>query len=275
MMIEMSNIRKSYDGRTPVLDGLNLTIEKGDFVTFLGSSGCGKTTLLKMINKLIPFDSGEIRVNNRAISTWDTIELRRSIGYVLQQAGLFPHMTIENNISYVLTLEGTDKKERSNRAEELIELVGMDKSFLNRYPGELSGGQRQRVGVARALASDPEIILMDEPFGAVDEIARTALQDELLGLQKKLNKTILFVTHDIPEALKLGSKIVLINKGQIEQIGTRDDLLFHPVSEYVKEFLGLKGFKSILDDKIVAQIYEKVSTGRNTVEQMYEHLQNL
>ncbi len=212
MIIHIEDVTKSYDGNNQVLEGLTLSVEEGEFVTFLGPSGCGKTTLLKMINKLIEYDSGKIEVKGKSIADWDTIMLRRSIGYVIQQIGLFPHLTIEDNISYVLSLQQVDRQDRRTRAEELITLVGMDTEMLSRYPAELSGGQKQRVGVARALAAEPDIILMDEPFGAVDEIARTALQDELLVLQKKLKTTILFVTHDIQEALKLGSRIVLMTK---------------------------------------------------------------
>ncbi len=274
-MIKIRNVTKSYDGEQQVLDALDLDVREGEFITLLGPSGCGKTTLLKMINKLIPSDGGEIRVKGRTLEEWDTIGLRRSIGYVIQQIGLFPHMNIENNIGYVLSLEGVGKPERSERAARLIELVGMDRGMLGRYPSELSGGQRQRVGVARALAADPDIILMDEPFGAVDEIARTALQDELLALQKKLGKTILFVTHDIQEALKLGSKIVLLNQGRVEQSGTREELLFEPASDFVREFFGLKGFKSILDEGIMSAVYEKIISKGISMEEVYGKLKEI
>ncbi len=273
-MIEIRNVFKSYGG-SPVLEDLSLSISEGEFVTLLGPSGCGKTTLLKMVNKLLPFDGGSIAVKGRRLEEWDTIRLRRSIGYVIQQIGLFPHMTIENNISYVMSLEGGSKADRALRAAELIELVGMNPDMLARYPAELSGGQRQRIGVARALASDPDILLMDEPFGAVDEIARTALQDEFLALQKKLGKTILFVTHDIQEALKLGTRIVLLNGGTIEQEGSREDLLFRPASEFVRDFFGIKGFKSILDEQIIADVYEKVLAEHKTLDEVYRKLREL
>lgn len=274
-MIEIRNVVKNYDGNNQVLNNLNLEINKGEFVTLLGPSGCGKTTLLKLINKLIPYNEGEILVNGLNLDDWDTIKLRRSIGYVIQQIGLFPHMTIRDNISYVMSLEGINKNNRYLRAEELIELVGMNSSMLTRYPSELSGGQRQRVGVARALANNPDIILMDEPFGAVDEIARTTLQDELLALQNKLGKTILFVTHDIDEALKLGSKIVLLNQGQIEQAGTKEELLFNPTSDFVRDFLGSKGFKSMLDHEIMNELYNKVLSGDKTIDDIYIGLKNI
>lgn len=274
-IVEMINVKKAYTDGLDVIDDLSLTIEQGEFVVLLGPSGCGKTTLLKLINKLIPFDTGYIYVKGKPLSDWDNIELRRSIGYVIQQVGLFPHMTIEDNIGYVLSLENVRKRDRYNRVTELIELVGMEKSYLSRYPAELSGGQKQRVGVARALASDPEVILMDEPFGAVDEIARVLLQDELMELQKQLNKTILFVTHDISEALKLGTKIVLMNKGKIEQVGTKEDLLFRPSSSFVKDFLGIKGFKSILDAGIMNNMYDKVLSNQMTLEEIYGKLKDL
>ncbi len=274
-MIEVNQVQKAYTKGTYVLDQLSLKVEKGEFVTLLGPSGCGKTTLLKMINKLIPYDSGEIKVKGKPISEWDTIELRRSIGYVIQQIGLLPHMTIEDNIGYVLSLQNIKREARYDRVAKLIEMVGMDKNILSRYPSELSGGQKQRIGVARALAADPDIILMDEPFGAVDEIARSLLQDELKELQKKLNKTILFVTHDIQEALKLGTKIVLLNKGTIEQVGSKEDLLFRPASEFVKDFFGLKGFKSILDGDIMNSIYNKVLLEHMTLEEVYDKLREI
>lgn len=257
-IIQFESVFKSYSGSKPVINNLNLEIKKGDFITFLGLSGCGKTTLLKMVNKLITPDSGAIKVMDKKLSDWDTIELRRSIGYVIQQIGLFPHLNIMENIAYVLTLLKKDKKEKETRAKELINIVGLDESYLYRYPSQLSGGQRQRVGVARALASNPEIVLMDEPFGAVDEITRTTLQDELLSIYKKLNKTILFVTHDIEEALKLGSKIVLLNSGNIEQMGSKDDLIYNPKSEFVKQFFGVKGFKAILNNTALKELYNKV-----------------
>lgn len=272
MVVEIKNVNKAYEEDRPVLNNLSLSIEKGEFITILGPSGCGKTTLLKIINKLISYDEGDVSVNGHSIKEWDTIELRRSIGYVIQQIGLFPHMTIEDNIGYVLSLEGVARADRRARVEELIILVGLEVDMLSRYPSELSGGQRQRIGVARALAADPEIILMDEPFGAVDEIARTLLQDELLKLQQSLNKTILFVTHDIQEALKLGSRIVLMNDGNIEQVGTKEELLFRPASDFVTEFIGMKGFKSVLDDDVLKKVYDSVVENGGSLESMYARL---
>ena len=217
-IITFKNVYKSYDEKE-ILSDFNLDINRGEFVTVIGSSGSGKTTTLKLINGLLKADKGEIIVKGESINNTDIIKLRRNIGYVIQDIGLFPHMTVEKNISYVLDLEKNNKNKISNKVNELIDIVELDKDLLYRYPSELSGGQRQRVGIARALASDPEIILMDEPFGAVDEITRKSLQDELLKIQKKLNKTIFFITHDIKEAFKLGSKIVIMDNGKIVQSG--------------------------------------------------------
>lgn len=254
-IIEFINVCKSYGNSKKVIDKLDLKIEKGDFVTILGKSGCGKTTLLKMVNKLITPDSGKIIINGKDINLLDSIELRRGIGYVIQQVGLFPHLTIRDNISYVLSLLKSGKNLKNRRSSELLTLVGLDKAYLDKYPNELSGGQKQRIGVARALAADPNIVLMDEPFGAVDEITRTQLQDELLRIHQSLNKTVLFVTHDIEEALKLGSKIIIINNGSVEQVGKKEDLIFNPKSSFVSSFLGYKGFKSILSDNHLESLY--------------------
>lgn len=260
-LISFENICKSYTPGTMIVDNLSLSIEKGEFITILGPSGCGKTTLLKMVNKLILPDSGNILVEDKAISDWDTIKLRRSIGYVIQQIGLFPHLTVSENISFVPEITGESKKFREDRSEELIELVGLPKEMLNRYPRALSGGQKQRIGVARALAANPDIILMDEPFGAVDEIARTQLQDRMLEIHNKLEKTILFVTHDIEEALKLGTKIIIMNNGNIEQMGTSEELVYNPATPFVEEFLGEKGYRAIMKDDILKKMFDN---DRNT-----------
>jgi osmoprotectant transport system ATP-binding protein len=270
--IEFKNITKSYDSKVAVLNDISLSIPEGEFVTILGPSGCGKTTLLKMVNKLIPLDSGDIIVNGTNIKDWDTIKLRRGIGYVIQQIGLLPHLSIENNINYVLNITKTDKTLNHQRAIELIKLVGLSTDYLTRYPRQLSGGQKQRIGVARALAANPNIILMDEPFGAVDEIARTALQDELIQIHKKLKKTILFVTHDIQEAIKLGTLIVLLNEGKIEQVGTKEDLIYNPKSDFVKEFFGIKGFQATLDKKVMHNVYERLLNKEENIESIYSKL---
>ncbi len=272
-IIEFKNVSKSYNQDT-VIKGLSLAIPKGEFVTILGPSGCGKTTLLKMVNKMIPFDEGTISVKGTDLKNWDKIALRRGIGYVIQQIGLLPHLTIRKNITFVLDIQKKDKDNPPKTAEELMDLVGLDKAMLSRYPRELSGGQKQRVGVARALAANPDIILMDEPFGAVDEIARTTLQDEIIKIHKKLKKTILFVTHDIQEALKLGGMIVLMNKGEVVQSGTREDLVFNPKSDYVKEFLGIKGFQASLDNTVMQTFYNRVLNKEMTIDDVYNMMRN-
>ncbi len=269
-IIEANNLYKHYTEGTDVLQDVSFSLEEGELVVLVGASGCGKTTLLKMINKLIPVSDGVIRVHGKKLSDWNTIELRRSIGYVIQQTGLYPHMKIDRNIGFVPFVKGIKKSVWKEKARELIRLVGLDESYLKRYPRELSGGEAQRVGVARALAADPDIILMDEPFGAVDEITRKKLQDELKSLHKKLKKTILFVTHDIDEALKLGDRILLFNKGKIEQIGTPEELVFAPKTEYVRQFFGVKGFKASLDEEKLKTIYDKILEGKVDRDQMFK-----
>lgn len=246
--IRFENVEKSYEDGKKIIDDLNLKINYGEFVTLIGKSGSGKTTMLKLINGLINPNSGQIFIKDKEINNWDIIELRRSIGYVIQQIGLFPHMNIEDNIGYVLNIKKEPKENIRKRAEELINLVGITQDYLKKYPRELSGGQRQRIGVARALAADPDIILMDEPFGAVDEITRRTLQEEMIKLQGNLKKTIVFVTHDIEEAFKLGSRIVLFDNGQIVQEGKREELLLSPKNEFVESFLGTNSFKKYLKE---------------------------
>ncbi len=236
-MIELDGVSKSFDdGRTWAVRDLTLHVAEGELLVLLGSSGCGKTTTLKMINRLVEATQGSIRVCDRDVGQYDPVALRRSIGYVFQGIGLFPHMTIEQNVTVVLRLKGRPREERLVRAEELMELVGLDpRAFAGRYPAELSGGEQQRVGVARALAGDPACLLMDEPFGALDAITRDALQDELLRLKKTLAKTFVFVTHDIFEALKLADRIAVMHQGRLEQVGTRDQLLSSPSTRFVKD----------------------------------------
>ena len=251
--IEIKNLKKKY-GENTVLENINLVINKGDFIVIVGPSGCGKTTLLKTINGLIQFDEGEIKIDGRLQKDWDPIVLKRSIGYVIQQIGLFPHLSISDNISYVLNIQNVKKEIRDKKARELIEVVGLDPSYLSRYPRELSGGQKQRIGVARAIAGDPDIILMDEPFGAVDEIIRKVLQDELKCLHEKLKKTILFVTHDIDEAIRLGTRIVIMDKGRIVQEGNKKEVVFFPKNQFVSDFFGLKNFTSYLSQIRVGDV---------------------
>ncbi|WP_366914689.1 ABC transporter ATP-binding protein [Clostridium sp.] len=237
-MIKFENIKKVY-GDKAVITGFNLEIEKGDFITIVGSSGCGKTTILKMVNGLNIPDEGNIYVNGKDIKNEDIIRLRRNIGYVIQGTGLFPHMTVEDNIAYVPNLiNKSDKKKTNEAVNKLMKVVGLEENMRERYPDELSGGQRQRVGIARALAASPQIMLMDEPFGAVDEITRKMLQDEILRIHSELKVTILFVTHDIKEALKLGTKVLVMNKGEIVQYETPYEIIKNPANSFVKELIG-------------------------------------
>lgn len=271
-LIEFRHVFKAYNQDDYVIDDLSFSVKKGEFITILGPSGCGKTTLLKMVNKMIPFDKGDIYLNDKNLADWDKIELRRSIGYVIQQIGLLPHLTVEKNITFVLDITNAKPSLKESKAQELIKLVGLSSDLLNRYPRELSGGQKQRIGVARALAADPDIILMDEPFGAVDEIARTSLQDEIIDIHRKLKKTILFVTHDIEEAFKLGTRIILMNEGEIIQIGTKEDLVFRPEIDFVKDFLGTKGFQATLDNQSIFDFYERVLNKEADVDDLYEQM---
>ena len=237
-MIEFRNIKKSYKNNV-ILDDFNLKIDKGDLVVLIGSSGCGKTTLLKMINRLHDATSGEILINGKNIKDIDPIKLRRSIGYVIQQTGLFPHMTVKENIEIIPKLMGKSQEDIDNKTVELLNMVGLDpEKYSDRYPVELSGGQQQRVGVARAFAADAEIILMDEPFSALDPITRTDLQEELFNIQREYKKTIVFVTHDMDEALNLADKICILKEGKIVQYDTPENILKNPAGEYVEEFVG-------------------------------------
>ncbi|WP_080874493.1 betaine/proline/choline family ABC transporter ATP-binding protein [Oceanobacillus timonensis] len=238
-MLEFKEVTKKFDGNdTPSVHKLNLNVERGEFVVFIGPSGCGKTTTMKMINRLIEPTGGEILVDGTNILEQDAVQLRRSIGYVIQQIGLMPHMTVGENISLVGSLLKWNKEKQRERAKELISMVHLPEDYLDRYPHELSGGQQQRIGVLRALATNPPLILMDEPFGALDPITRDGLQEEFKKLQKEMNKTIVFVTHDMDEAIKLADKIVIMNQGEIVQVGTPDDILRHPATEFVEDFIG-------------------------------------
>ncbi|MEK6461205.1 osmoprotectant update ABC transporter ATP-binding subunit OpuFA [Heyndrickxia faecalis] len=240
-MIRFEHVSKQFPNGTLAVKSLDLEIEKGEFFVLIGPSGSGKTTTLKMINRLIELSKGWVRINGKKISDYDIHELRWDIGYVLQQIALFPHMTIAENISAVPELKNWDKKKIHARVDELLEMVGLDpEEYRNRKPHELSGGQQQRVGVLRALAADPEIILMDEPFSALDPFSREKLQDDVLEIQQRLKKTIVFVTHDMREALKLGDRICLMKDGEIVQVGTPHEFLTNPVNDFVREFVGNK-----------------------------------
>ena len=231
--IEFRNICKSY-GEKAVLDDFNLSVAKGEFVTIIGSSGCGKTTALKLVNGLLTPDAGEILIDGEDISSMDQVQLRRNIGYAIQGSVLFPHMTVEQNIAYVPNLLNRHDKKRTREAvDKWMRIVGLDEELKRRYPDELSGGQQQRVGIARALAASPELLLMDEPFGAVDEITRAQLQTELRRIWEQTGITVLFVTHDISEALKLGSHVLVMDAGRIEQYAPPAELLRSPATDFV------------------------------------------
>ena len=239
--IRLDGVAKQYRGQTkPAVQQLDLDIEAGDIVAFVGPSGCGKTTTLKMINRLIEPSSGRIYIGDRDVTKADPDKLRQSIGYVIQSGGLFPHWDVSKNIGAIPRVLGWDKKRIAERTEYLLDLVGLDfDTFAHRLPKDMSGGQQQRVGVARALAADPPVLLMDEPFGAVDPITRVRLQDSLIGIQKELGKTIVIVTHDFEEATKLGDKVLILSEGgKIEQYAAPDEILANPATPFVEEFIG-------------------------------------
>ncbi|WP_346207985.1 ABC transporter ATP-binding protein [Caldifermentibacillus hisashii] len=240
-MIKFENVSKRYEDGTVAVNSLNLEIKQGEFFVFIGPSGCGKTTTLKMINRLIPLSDGTIFIDGKKISAYDIHELRWNIGYVLQQIALFPHMTIEQNITVVPEMKKWPKEKMKQRAYELMNMVGLDpENYADRKPNELSGGEQQRIGVIRALAADPEIILMDEPFSALDPISREKLQDDMIDLKRNLKKTTVFVTHDMQEALKLADRICIMKDGEIVQVGTPQELVTNPANDFVREFVGEK-----------------------------------
>lgn len=241
-MIRLDNLTKIFetaDGSTVAADHINMEVPEGEICILLGPSGCGKTTTLKMLNRIIPPTSGRVYIDGKDTTELDTIELRRNIGYVIQQIGLFPNMTVEENICVVPKLLGWDAARAKKRAAELVEMMALEPAvFMKRYPKELSGGQAQRIGVARALAADPPVMLMDEPFGAIDPINREIIQDEFLKMQQTLRKTIMFVSHDIDEAVKMGDRIAIFRDGKLEQFAAPDDVLAHPANDFIAGFVG-------------------------------------
>ena len=272
-MLEFRNIRKVFKNKT-VINDISFTVNKGEFVVIVGQSGCGKTTTLKLINRLISPTSGSINLDGKNILKEDAIKLRRNMGYVIQQTGLLPHMTVGENIGIIPMLEKWPEDKIHARTVELLKMVGMKpEEYVDRYPCELSGGQQQRIGVARAWATNPDIILMDEPFSALDPITRNQLQDELFNLQQEYKKTIVFVTHDMDEALKLGDRICIMKDGDIVQFDTPEEILNNPANDFVKEFIGKNriwqqpGFIKAKDIMITEPI---TTSGNRTVVQALE-----
>jgi len=237
-LIEFKHVTKVYKGGKIAVEDVNVSFEKGEFICFIGTSGSGKTTCMRMINRMNEPTKGKILIDGQDIQSLNPVELRRKIGYVIQSIGLMPHMTIRDNITLVQKLLKVSDEERNKTAEKMIDLVELPREMLDRYPSELSGGQQQRIGVVRALAADQDIILMDEPFGALDPITRDALQDLVKDLQERLGKTIVFVTHDMDEALKLANRIVIMSGGKVIQFGTPDEILRNPANEFVEELIG-------------------------------------
>jgi osmoprotectant transport system ATP-binding protein len=251
-MIEYRSIGKTFEDGTEAVGDFSLQLPSRTTTVLVGSSGSGKTTLLRMVNRMIDPTRGQVLIDDVDIATRNRVELRRSIGYVMQHAGLLPHRKVIDNVATVLRLNGVGKKEAHDRAHTVLETVGLDSSLANRYPSQLSGGQQQRVGVARGLVTDPNILLMDEPFGAVDPIVRDELQQELLRLQRELDKTIVFVTHDIDEAFLLGDQVVILKKGaEIAQVGSPAEILANPADDFVRSFVGLdRGHRKLhVEDK--------------------------
>jgi len=237
-MIEFQQVAKIYKGGKVAVEDINLSFDKGEFICFIGTSGSGKTTCMRMINRMTDPSKGKILINGKSVTEINPVELRRKIGYVIQSIGLMPHMTIRENITLVQKLLKVSQEERNKTAEKMIDLVELPREMLDRYPNELSGGQQQRIGVVRALAADQDVILMDEPFGALDPITRDSLQDLVKDLQERLGKTVVFVTHDMDEALKLASRIVIMSEGKVIQFDTPANILQHPATPFVEELIG-------------------------------------
>lgn len=272
--LEFRNVTKRYNGSpTPAIADLSFTVPAGEVCVLVGPSGCGKTTAMRLVNRMIDMSGGDILIDGKGVKNRKPAELRREIGYVIQHVGLFPHLTVSNNIGVVPGLLGWDKKRIQRRSSELLELIGLPAEMGKRYPSQLSGGQRQRVGVARALAADPPLMLMDEPFGAIDPISRERLQNEFLRLQQEINKTIVFVTHDIDEAIKMGDRIAILKEGgELVQFDTPDAILAKPANEFVAQFVGQdRALKRLsltrLSDVTLDRSIDDQSSARNSVEQ--------
>lgn len=258
-MIRLEHVTKEYDG-FKACDDVSFTVEKGEILVILGPSGCGKSTTLRLINRMVERTSGTIEVKGRNVDDIKGEELRRGIGYVIQNTGLFPHMRVDRNIATVPAILGWDQKRTDDRVREMLDLVGLDhERYLKKYPRELSGGEAQRVGVARALASDPDIVLMDEPFGAVDPINRLRLQKEFSQIQRKLHKTVVFVTHDVEEAMLLGDRICIMRQGKVVQIGTPEEIVLKPGDSFVESFFGAEGALKLLSRYRAADYAEAVT----------------
>lgn len=266
--IRYANVRKVFPNGTTAVDDLNLEIPAGSLTVFVGPSGCGKTTSLRMLNRMVDPSSGTVEVNGRNVADIPAPQLRRSMGYVMQQSGLMPHRTVEDNIATVPRLNGVSKSKARAGARELLGSVGLDESLASRYPAQLSGGQQQRVGVARALAADPPILLMDEPFSAVDPVVRQDLQRELLDLQKRLHRTIVFVTHDIDEAITLGNRVAVFARGgRLAQYATPEELLRAPADDFVADFIGRdRGFRSLTFDSTPVEVHPVTVLAEDTGE---------
>lgn len=284
-MIKFENVSKYYDNGNKAVDSLSLTIEEGEFFVLIGPSGCGKTTTLKMINRLIDLSEGTIYIDDKKVSEYNIHELRWNIGYVLQQIALFPHMTIEENIAIVPELKKWDKKKIKDKVTDLLESVGLEpEKYRHRKPSELSGGEQQRVGVVRALASDPNIILMDEPFSALDPISRKKLQKDMVKLKKKINKTIVFVTHDMQEALELGDRICIMKEGKIVQCDTPETIIKKPKNDFVRNFFKSGKVyrtslfesdyrvKDLVDEGLYGEIEDEEGIGCVNIEEPFENL---
>jgi osmoprotectant transport system ATP-binding protein len=268
-MIKLDNLTKAFEteaGTTLAADHVSFEVAEGEICVLLGPSGCGKTTALKMVNRLIEPTSGKIYINGKDTDSYDPVELRRTIGYVIQQIGLFPNMTVEENICVVPKLLGWDMNKARTRAAELLSIINLEPAiFLKRYPKELSGGQQQRVGVARALAADPPVLLMDEPFGAIDPINREVIQDEFLKIHRRLKKTVMFVSHDIDEAVKMADKVAIFRSGKLEQFDSPDNILAHPVNDFIADFVGsdrtLKRLRLVRVEQAIEPVAPRVSGG--------------